>query len=1215
MKKKQLRVADVIFFNKEIFYVMRLTVFMLFFGFLHVSGAGFSQQQKVTLKCEKETLSKVFKQLEKQTGLFFFFNDRIIDMEREVSLDVKDSDLAVVLNDLLHHKYNWEIVNNLIVVTEAVGTDENRPIVVKGIVQDVKKSPLPGVTVLLKGTSTGVTTNVNGEFSIVVLDTLNTELVFSFVGMKTITLKYSDRPKKGKWIITLEENVYALDGVDVVYTGYQRIDLRKNTSAISSVRAADVLVPGMTSIDQALEGRIPELQFTLNSGEVGATPRIRVRGTSSLIGNREPLWVLDGFILRDPVNVSNEDLNNPDYINIIGNAIAGINPQDIERIDVLKDAAATALYGTRAANGVIVITTKKGAIGEPQVTYSHTSKLTRRPRYTDRVIDLMNSQERVYFGKELADQHYKFPENMPMVGYEGALYRHQTGKTNWQEFQQEVAWYERVNTDWFGVLTHDTYSHDHTVSVSGGSRDIRYYVSLGYNYEDGVTKTTNTERITSMANLDIYFMKNLQVRFAMNANVQKKNHLQESINAMEYAYNTTRALPAFNEDGSLYFYEKIGYGGLNQPYNQFRYNILNEMHNSSNTYDGNTISATLDVQYTSIVKGLDLTIAGNYSRSNTLQENWWGEESHYVARYKNAEYEEAPPKLEEGHCQLPYGGILNTTHSIVESYTLRAQADYRKILGMEAQHVLSIMGGFEMNGSVNRTFGDQVFGYMKERGMQIVDGINLEDYPAYRDEWLNVNHRTRTHGITHELSGYLTLGYSYKDHFTLNANARTDASNAFGSRANEKILPIWSISGMWNMKENLLKRASVFSEFSLRASLGLQGNMQEDQSPNLIIRQGSTDPIYNENLSTVERFPNPNLSWEQTRSWDLGLDLGLFDSRLNLSLSYYDKKTEDCFTTVQVSTVNGLSSYVMNSGSITNRGYSIYLTASPIREKDIIWTVLLNWSGNFNEVRSGAMDTYTYSNYLTGDALVDGEAISSFYSYRFIGLDPNNGTPLFDDYSDRRHLLEYKDLESVVRLAMEKSGQRDPIFSGSFSTSLKYKNWNLSGSFAYSLGSKVRLLAIYEPISNGVSAENNVRKEFLNRWQVPGDEKITNIPALLSPAHEDYTAYIQHYSAQSDSGDHIPQFASNVWNMYDNSDFRVVSGNYLKCSSLSLRYNFDADFLGKTPFSNATISLNALNLFTLSAKELKGQHPSQQGFAAINMSIRPSYSLQFSITF
>lgn len=1176
-----------------------------------------AQLQKISVELEDVSVVTLIKELKRQTGLDFLYNIDEVTRNGNISVSAKDVTVEEILKESLPEKgLGFSIVNDVIIIKpleKGVTDPKEDKVVIKGVVKDKSGVPLPGVTVMIAGTTVGVTTNANGEFSLVAPTGSNeVKLALSFVGMKAQTIVWKGQDLLN---VVMEEDTYALDQVNVIYTGYQRIDSRRRTSAISSVRASDIFVPGMTSIDQALEGRIPELQFTLNSGEVGATPRIRVRGTSSLIGNREPLWVLDGFILRDPVNVSNEDLNNPDYINIIGNAIAGINPQDIERIDVLKDAAATALYGTRAANGVIVVTTKKGAIGKPRVTYNHTSKLTSRPRYTDKVVDLMNSQERVQFGKELADQHYKFVENMPMVGYEGALYRHQTGKTTWKEFQEEVVWYEKVNTDWFDVLTRDTYSHDHTLSVSGGSEDIRYYVSLGYNRENGVTKTTKTDRMTSMVNLDINFMENLQVRFALNANIQQKNHLQESINAMEYAYNTTRALPAFNEDGSYFFYDKIGYGGINQSVAMFRYNILNEMKNSSNEYDGNTVSASIDGRYTSIVKGLDLTLAGNYTRSNTLQENWWGEKSHYVARYKNAEYEEAPPQTIDGHCMLPYGGILNTTQTISESYTLRTQLDYHLMFGEDSQHMFSAMGGFEMNGSVTRTNSDQIFGYLKDRGMQIVSGIDLDAFPDYRDKWLNVNHKNRTHAINHELSGYVTLGYSYKQHFTLNANARTDASNAFGSQANEKLLPIWSISGMWNAKENLLRNVKWVSNFALRASYGLQGNMQEDQSPNLIIRQGTTDPIYNENISTVERYPNPNLQWEQTRSWDLGLDFGLFDDRFTVGLSYYDKKTEDCFTTVNVSTVNGVNSYVMNGGSLTNQGYSVYITGYPVRTGDWTWNLSVNWSGNINEVRSGAMDTYTYANYLDGTALVDGESIETFYSYKFIGLDPNNGVPMFDDYSDRRHLLEYKDLETVVRTAMDKSGSRTPKFSGSFSTSVRWKGLTLSGSFAYSLGSKVRLLSIYEPIMGGVSAENNIRKEFLDRWQVPGDETKTNIPSILSPSHPDYTKYVQHYSAQSDGNDHIPQFASTIWNMYDNSDLRVVSGNYLRCSSLSLRYNFEPEFLEKTPFSNASISLSALNLFTISARELKGQHPSQQGFDAISMSVRPSYSLQFSVTF
>lgn len=1190
---------------------MKLFCFLFLVWVLPATASVYSQQQRIDVTMKDVSLETLIKEIKSKVDLDFLYNIQELEKNGKVSIQMLQATVEEIMQEALKGKdLKYALVNGVIVIKALQPSAPQQGKIIQGIVRDPDGKPIPGVAVLIKGTNVGVTTDQQGRYKLIKPSGEDVVLIFSFIGMKKKTIPYKNEESLD---VKMEDDIYELNTVNVISTGYQNLDPRRLTSAITSVKAEDVLVPGMTSIDQALEGRIPELLLMSNSGEVGATPRIRVRGTSSLIGNREPLWVLDGFILRDPVNVSNEDLNNPDYINLIGNAIAGINPEDIARIDVLKDAAATALYGTKAANGVIVITTKKGAIGKARVTYSHSSKLTRRPRYTDRAVNLMNSQERVQFGKELADAHYKFPENMPMVGYEGALYRHQTGKTNWDQFQDEVAWYEEVNTDWFKILTHDTYSHSHTLSVSGGTDDVRYYVSVGYNYEDGVTRKTNTERYTTMAKMDVNFTENLRMNVSLNANIQKKNHLQDQIQAMEYAYNTTRALPCYNEDGTLFYYDKIGYGGMNRWYNNFQYNILNEIQNSSKAYDGNSISASIDLRWT-LMESLDLTVAGNYGRSGTLQEDWWGEKSHYVARLRNAEYGEAPVKGEDGYCIMPYGGVLNTSNSISEYFTFRAQAEYRKFLGMDQEHLLTAMGGFEMNGNTDRSIRDVNYGFMKERGLQFVDGIDLENFPHYKN-WINQNHRTLTNGLTHEVSGYVTLGYGYKNHFNLNANARIDASNKFGDRSNDRFLPIWSVSGMWNAKENLLKNVDLISDFSVRSSFGLQGNMLDDESPNLIIKQGATDAIYNENISTISRYPNPNLSWEKTRSVDAGVDVGLFNSRLNVSFSWYYKKTTDCFTTVNVSSVNGLGSYVMNGGSTENSGYSVYVSATPVKTKDWNWNVSCNWSGNFNKVRSGSMDTYTYGNYLNGSALVDGEPISSFYSYRFIGLDPSNGVPMFDDYGDRRHLLEYKSLQDVIKLGMDKSGQRDPIFSGNFATTLKYKGWSVSGNFSYNLGSKVRLLSIYGPVSGGVSAENNVRKEFVNRWQVPGDERRTNIPTVMSNSHPDYENYRQHFSGQTDAIDHIPQFASTIWDMYDNSDLRVISGNYLKCSSLSFRYTFASGVLKKTPFSNATISMNTLNLFTISAKELKGQDPSQQGFSAISMSVRPSYTLQFSVTF
>ena len=268
-----------------------------------------------------------------------------------------------------------------------------------------------------------------------------------------------------------------------------------------------------------------------------------------------------------------------------------------------------------------------------------------------------------------------------------------------------------------------------------------------------------------------------------------------------------------------------------------------------------------------------------------------------------------------------------------------------------------------------------------------------------------------------------------------------------------------------------------------------------------------------------------------------------------------------------------------------------------------------------NKVESETVEVYTIDDYLNGTAIINGTAIGSFYSYKFLGLSPENGTPVFDDYADRQHLLKYKSLEETVLMIMEKSGQREPKFSGNFANTFTYKNFTLTMNMAYGLGSKVRLFALYEPIVSGVSAEANVRKEFLNRWQVPGDETKTNIPAILSPADADYMHYYAHFSSSLNNATHIQKFARSTWDMYDKSNLRVVSGNYLRCNSMSLRYTFGKDILSYTPFEAIQVSLNAMNLFTLSAKELKGQDPSQSGFAKPNLSVRPSYTFQFNVTF
>lgn len=1181
----------------------KLCLFLFIFAATPVLGKEYSQNQKMEISLNNVSVETLIKQIKSQLGLDFLYNIKEIERNGNVTIKMKGTVEEILREAFKEKELGFSMMNNVIVIKPQ--DPQEKTMTVSGIVKDNGGSPLPGVTVIMKGTKVGVSTDVQGQFKIVLPQTGNVILLFSFVGMKTKAVTY-----KGQEMLTveMEEDNSELD--EVVVTGYQVIDKRHLTSAITSVKAEDILVPGMTSIEQALEGRIPELMMMTNSGEVGVTPRIRIRGTSTMLGNQEPLWVLDGIILSDPVKVETEELNNPDYVNIIGNAIAGINPQDIERIDILKDASATALYGVRAANGVIVVTTKKGAIGKARVSYNHSSKLVRRPRYSDKNINLMNSQERVKFGKDLTDLHYVFPGGMPMVGYEGALYRLQTGRTDYAGFLEEVKYYETINTDWFDILTRDSYSHSHNIGVSGGSEDMRYYASIGYDKDNGATKTTFTERYTARVNLNATILKKVQMGFSLSGNIQNKNHLMDEINAMDYAYNTTRALPCYNKDGSLFFYDNNVYknGQVSQA-DKFQYNILNEINNSSNSYEGNGLTLNLDLKY-DIIPRWDVSVTGSYSTSRTLQEKWWGEKTNYISRLRNGEYGEEPNPGEAGNCELPYGGVYITSNTSNDSYTLRLQSNYRQLFGIEDQHLITAAVGVDVNSSLYKGIKDENRGFIKERGLQFIDQVDLDEFPHYAN-WLNQNHRELSNNITNRLGAYLTMTYGYKQHFTVNANARFDASNKFGNRSNEKLLPVWSVSGMWNLTQNVLKDATFISEMKIRGSYGKQGNMLDGQSPNLIIKQGVVDPYYGENVSTVQTLPNPNLRWEQTTQVNGGVDISFFESRLSLGGSIYYKKTTDCFSPINVSSVNGVRQYTINNGDLSNSGYSITLYATPLKVGDFKWSLSTYYSGNFNEVKSGNVEKYTYQDYLNGTALVSGEAIGTFYSYQFLGLNPVNGTPMFDDYSDRRHLMENKTLEEAVKMVMEVSGKREPVFSGNLTNNFTYKGFSVSMNLAYSLGSKVRLFALYEPVAQGVKSDANVRKEFTNRWMVPGDEKHTNVPVIMNPSHPDYSNTYGHYSGEKG----FQQFATSVWDMYDKSDMRVVSGNYLKCQSFSFRYNFEKKQLKKTPFSSANVSFNATNLFTISAKELKGQDPSQAGFAKPQLSVRPNYTLAFSVSF
>ena len=1092
--------------------------------------------------------------------------------------------------------------------------------VVSGMVFDKTGEPLVGanVRVTLGRKVWTAQTDSKGAYRVKLpagTSTAGLSISASYLGMKRQTK--SGRSNVAHYDFMLDDHSQSLG--EAVVTGYGTISTREKTSAITSLKMEEILMPGMTSLEQALEGRVPDMVFMQNSGEVGATARMRIRGTSTLIGNREPLWVLDGIPLSDPVDVTNEQLNDPDYINYIGNAISGINPQDIERVDVLKDAAATALYGTRAANGVIVVTTKKGEPGPPRITYNSQLKYTARPRYSDRDIYLMNSQERVQFGQELMNLHYTFPNHMTMVGYEGAYHRFVTGQTDYNGFLAEVQRAETVNTDWFKLLTHDTFNHNHTVALSGGSETARYYASLGYNREEGVQLHHNNDRYTASLNMQTRIAKVIQANIRLNANVQKKTQLPGEIDLLGYAYGTTRALPAFNNDGSYFFYQRHAYNvgtDKNEQY-KYAYNILNEIENAEKLYSSNGIMAALDLTYR-FKTLLDLTLTTSYQRTHSDNSTWFGEKSNYAAQLRNAEYGQAPIPGDYGLSDMPYGGVYNTGTNVNENFTLRAQANFRHALGEKKQHLLSASLGYEMNVSNTDGFSENTRGFFKSRGLKYVNmtAEEMNRFPKYAS-WVAHNHPTLRADKTHRLSGYAIFSYSYGSLFSLSANTRFDASNKFGSRSNEKFLPVWSASGMLNLKSLFLRQYDAVSDLRLRTSFGKTGNMVDNQTPNLLLRQESLDTYYGENVAKVDALPNPYLRWEQTDQWNVGVDASLFDYRLTVGVDAYYKHTKDAFDNTLVSPFNGVENYVMNGSDITNSGFSINLSAYLLKTRDWSWLVSANYSVVYNSINTKTANKYKIEKYLNGTAIMDGKSIGTFYSYNFIGLDPQNGLPLFDDYRDRQHLLEGQPLDRIMERVGVVSGSREPNFAGSFYSTLRYQQWSLSASFNYALGNKIRKFALYKDVLDGVSSENNVRKEFTHRWRKPGDERHTQLPSLISPSDPAFGDNRYHWSAATPAATQgFEAFADNYWMMYDNSNARVVSGSYLRLSNLALRYQFTRKQLKGLPFSNLAFDAAMTNVFTLKSSALEGQDPTQSGFSLqTSLSLRPSFTFGLRVSF
>lgn len=1194
-----------------------LTLLLLFFSTVTAQVS----ERLISIQKNEISVIQALDIIKSQAKVSIMYQDNIINKNLFLNLNIQNAPLKKALKEICDPAgLDFSFRDNYVLITvskeakkgankeliKTKNTDNEITRYIQGKIVDGLGEPLPGASVITTDKKQGIISDSNGYFSLQVPANENLTLNVSYLGMEElkISVKQGSADLQLKNIVMKEDNSM-ID--EVVVTGYQQIDRRNLTSSVTSVKMKDLMMPGVSSLDKMLQGRIPDMIVTNSSSEINSVPKIRIRGTSTLIGNREPLWVVDGVIVNDPVNLSADIMNDPDYINRIGNAISGLNPQDIERLDVLKDAAATALYGTRAANGIIVVTTKKGRVGKPIVAYNFNSSYRRHPRYTDRKINLMNSKERIEISRDLVNNHYQYPTDMTMIGYEDAVNKFYNGNYTEEELNSQVAKLETQNTDWFKLLTHDSFSFDHSVNVSGGTDKFRYYTSLGYTSNDDVINNNNNRRYTAATKLDFNLGERLQASLNINIYNEEKKYNQPTISPIDYAYNTSRVIPAYN-DNNPYYYKKVTTGSTG-PMN---FNILNELENSYMKQKMNGATATINLRYY-VANWLNLNSILSYSNSNTNIEGYWGENTWYAAGLRSSEYGTQAPY----NSVMPLGGELSQNTVSSDSYTARVQANINKDFGTDNQHNLNIAIGTEANSNLYNGFSDTNRGYYLDRGKTFVNSIPT-NYAAYY-QWLVQNTPTIADNKSNLLSAYMTASYSYKELFTINANTRYDGSNKFGSRSNEKLLPVWSASGLLNLKEITKLHADWLDAINLKASYGEQGNMIDNQTPVMTLKKGALSSYYNEMISTVNTFANPDLKWEKTHSLNTGLETSLFNSRLMVSLEYYYKKTTDAFMNKPISDINGYSSYIVNSGNLINQGYNISFTAIPIRSKNINWMVSGSLSKVMNKIETApGQDVYELSNFLDGSAVVKGQAIGTFYSYKFVGLNPIDGGPLFDDWQDRSSELIGLSKYDTFTKVLTPSGKREPDLTGSLSSTLGYKSWRLSVLLNYSLGAKVRLFKLYSQSADGSSSggiypEFNLNKDLLNRWKAPGDERYTNIPSIMSRNTPGYYNYQRHYTASNSYGG--IKLATDSWAMYDYSDVRVVSSDYLQVSNISLTYELPGKLLKANKLHRVALTLSGSNLYTFCAKALKGQTPTQSGFTTVQLSDTPIYTFGVNIEF
>ena len=1175
---------------------MKLFIFLMCCFTFSLSANSFAQQEKVNLDLQGVSIKTLFSEIQRQTNLHFIFNTEQTEQLNKLTVKAKEESVKSVLDRVFEGTgFTYTFRDNIIMVRfegKNPVQQANNEMEIRGVVKDKNGDPLPGVTVLIVGTQLGTATGIDGDFLLRVPERDSVRLRFSFVGMKTKDIPY--KKNQPALVVVLEEEAESIG--EIVVTGYQQIEKRNLTSSVVTVKTSELKTIGASSIEQMLQGVVPGLSVVNTSAAPGAAPKIRIRGTATISGNADPLWVLDGVILENSVPVTAADLNSPDVMNMFNSVIGGINPNDIESITVLKDASATAIYGTRAANGVIVVTTKKGKANSFNIAYQHTSTLSIRPYYDN--FDLLNSKERI----ALAWENYEDGLSVwggthfnGTPGLEGLLNSYALGQITREQLNSMANKLEETNTDWFKTLFRNAYTQTHNLSVSGGTERTNYYISLNYNGEEGVDKASEYKNYGGMVKVNTRLFQGVNMGAILQMDRRDREMYHSSIDLFNYAVRTSRAIPLHEDNGDLHYY----IGTVSGRWHKF--NILNELANTGNESTQTDIKGIVNLTV-NLYKGLKYEGLFSYASSHSTARDYATEKSAYVADIRGYEYGEGSEE-DIKKSPLPYGGVYNEQTYEQRSSLIRNGLTYKGSLTEDLS--IDVLLGQEFRNTNYKGLKSNTFGYFHDRGNTFYE-------PALGESTghLKRNKVTRSLVDRSNISYYGVVSAMYGDRYVLNANIRFDGSNLFGSNPKYRYLPLWSISGRWIISnESFLQDNNTISNLALRASYGLRGNIVEDSSPSIIAAALPPNAVTGLFEMEIQQAPNPDLKWETTASFNVGLELGLFDDRLSLDVDYYLDESKDLIAYKSVSSVSGFSGKYVNYADVRNQGIDVSLSGTLLKNKDWRWTAAFNMGYVKNKVTkstSTAQAKYLVQSVYTPGEVYEGKPVDGMFSYRFAKLD-DKGMPMF--YDKDGNVLGV-DSEEIVNYPydlgnLKYEGTRDPLFSGGLNTRVSYKNVSLSMLFAFGLKNVVRLPA--RAYVTTPAEDENANSSIKDRWRPGQDNTGKTIPALSAG---------DGYITTADGN-----FYATDW--YNLSDQTVVPGDYLRFRNLMIEYQLPARWtnkvvVGDRKMGNVTLKFQAQNLFVIADKRLKGYDPETINYTTTSYGSLPlarTFTLGLNINF